>query len=34
VIDALQDLKLKFPEVNAEKRKELEAVRQVLEAEK
>ena len=34
VIDALQDLKLEFPEVNAEKRKELAAVRQTLEAEK
>jgi hypothetical protein len=34
VIDALQDLKLKFPEVTAEKRKELEVVRQTLEAEK
>jgi hypothetical protein len=34
VIDALQDLKLEFPEVNADKRKELAAVRQTLEAEK
>jgi PPK2 family polyphosphate:nucleotide phosphotransferase len=34
VIDALQDLQLQFPEVNAEKRRELGAVRQVLEAQK
>jgi hypothetical protein len=33
VIDALQDMDLAFPEVDADKRKELQAVRELLEGE-